>query len=113
MEKYSEDRPWGHFEQFCHNELCTVKIITVDPNQELSLQYHNHRDEFWRVISGNGKIVKGDDTIDAKEGDEFFIPCKTKHRMVTNDSTMKVLEISFGEFDENDIVRLEDKYNRI
>jgi len=110
--KYKEERPWGNFEQFTHNEISTVKILNVIPNQELSLQYHNHRDEFWRVISGKPIIVLGEETIPAKEGDEFFIPRGTKHRIKTEEHPGSLLEISFGNFDENDIVRLEDKYNR-
>jgi mannose-6-phosphate isomerase-like protein (cupin superfamily) len=78
MEKYSEERPWGNFVQFCHNETCTVKIITVKPNRALSLQYRNKRDEFWKVISGKGRIVLGEKTIDAKMGDEFFIKKRRK-----------------------------------
>jgi mannose-6-phosphate isomerase-like protein (cupin superfamily) len=112
MEKYSEERPWGNFVQFCHNETCTVKIITINPGQALSLQYHNKRDEFWKVISGKGQIVVGEKSSDAKIGDEFFIQKGEKHRMMTIDSEMKVMEISFGQFDEDDIVRLEDIYQR-
>ena len=32
--------------------------------------------------------------------------------MMTTNDTLEIMEISFGEFDENDIVRLEDDYNR-
>jgi len=112
MKKYTEERPWGKFEQFCHNEKVTVKIITVKPDSKLSLQYHNHRDEFWRIVEGSGQIILGEELIDVKVSDEFFIPKKTKHRIITNNNSLKVLEVSFGEFDEKDIVRLEDKYNR-
>ncbi len=112
MKKYIEERPWGSFEQFCENEVCTVKIINVKPNEELSLQYHRYRDEFWKIISGRATIVVGEESHDGKEGDEFFIPRLTKHRIKTGDSPVRVLEISFGKFDEGDIVRLEDKYKR-
>ena len=112
MKKYTEERPWGKFEQFCHNEKVTVKIITVKPNSKLSLQYHNHRDEFWRIVEGNGQIILKGELINVKVGDEFFIPKKVEHRIITNNNSLKVLEVSFGEFDEKDIIRLEDKYNR-
>ncbi len=111
MKKYSE-RPWGNFEQFCKNEKCTVKILSVKPNSELSLQYHNHRDEFWKVIKGEATMVIGDKEIPGKEGDEFLIPRGKKHRIKTGNSAVKVLEISFGQFDELDEVRIEDKYKR-
>ena len=110
--KYIEQKPWGQFEQFTHNEPVTVKIITVNPNQALSLQYHHNREEFWKVIFGKGEVTIGDTICQAQEGDEFFIAHGQKHRIQTNSSLVKVLEISFGDFDENDIVRLEDKYNR-
>jgi mannose-6-phosphate isomerase-like protein (cupin superfamily) len=112
MKKYKEERPWGNFERFCHNEKVTVKIIQVNPNEELSLQYHHNRDEFWKVIEGVGDIVIGDETLVGSKGDEFFIPRETKHQIITSNSTISIMEISFGDFDENDIVRLSDKYNR-
>ena len=112
-EKYTEERPWGKFEQFCHNQVCTVKILSVEPQKKISLQYHHHRDEFWRVIEGKAKIVLGDDTHEANVGDEFFIKREQKHRIMTEESPVKIIEISFGEFDEEDIVRLEDEYDRV
>ncbi|MFA7314413.1 MAG: phosphomannose isomerase type II C-terminal cupin domain [Candidatus Magasanikbacteria bacterium] len=112
MQKYTEERPWGKFKQFCHNEQVTVKIISVKPHSKLSLQYHHKRDEFWRVVSGKGQIIIGEEIIDVQIGDEHFIPKTTKHRMMTKNDELEIMEISFGEFDENDIIRLEDNYNR-
>ena len=112
MDKYLEERPWGKFEQFCHNEKVTVKIITVRPHSKLSLQYHRNRDEFWRVIEGKGEVVLGEKTLKAERNDEFFIPKETEHRMMTQDKTLEIMEISFGDFDENDIVRIDDIYQR-
>ncbi|HPL93027.1 MAG TPA: phosphomannose isomerase type II C-terminal cupin domain [bacterium] len=109
---YEENRPWGNFRQFCLNSKVTVKILTVKANSVLSLQYHTQRSEFWRVVKGEGFVVKNDEEIPAQEGDEFFIPQGTTHRLKTGDKEMQVLEISFGNFDENDIVRLEDNYGR-
>lgn len=48
----------------------------------------------------------------AQKDDEFFIPQGTKHRIKTDKTTVEWLELSFGDFDENDIVRLEDSYGR-
>ena len=112
MKTYTEERPWGKFEQFCKNEKTTVKILTVNPNGELSLQFHHNRDEFWHVIDGTGDIIIGTETKTGKKGDEFFIPRETNHRIKANASSISILEIAFGDFDENDIVRLADKYNR-
>ena len=110
--KHAEQKPWGGFEQFTHNEPSTVKILTINPHEALSLQYHRSRDEFWKVLSGSATITVGDSTHHANEGDEFFISQGQKHRIQTEEYPTKILEISFGDFDEFDIVRLEDKYNR-
>ena len=106
-------RPWGNFRQFTTNNPFTVKIILVKKGEAFSLQYHNKRSEFWRIISGTPEITIGDSVVEAKMGDEFQIPKKTKHRVRSLDTDTEFLEISSGEFDENDIVRLEDKYGRI
>ena len=113
IKKYYEKRPWGNFEQFTHQEPTNVKILTIQPSQSLSLQYHNKRSEYWKVIFGWGKITVEDTVHNATEGDEFLINKGEKHRIETDSSKIKVLEISFGDFDKNDIVRIEDKYNRI
>ena len=111
-ETYIEQRPWGKFEQFTHDESTTVKILSINSQETLSLQYHRHREEFWKIISGNALVTIGDITCQADEEDEFFIAKGQKHRIETEGCSVKVLEISFGNFDENDIVRLKDKYKR-
>ena len=111
-QKHIVEKPWGRFEQFTKQEPVTVKILTINPNECLSLQYHHKREEFWKIISGEGEITLGDSTMSAHEGDEYFIARKQKHTIRAGKVQVRVLEISFGDFDENDIVRLEDKYNR-
>ncbi len=106
-------KPWGSFVSFTNNEVSTVKLLYITKGEEFSLQYHLNRDEFWRVIKGSPKIIIGEKTIDSGEGEEFFVPAKTNHRVGAPIDDVVILEISKGVFDENDIVRLEDKYNRI
>lgn len=94
------------------NTATTVKIITVAPDQILSLQSHKKRSEFWKVISGSG-FVEIDGAREAVDlGDEKMIPLGAKHRMQAGPNGMRILEIAFGEFDEEDIIRYEDKYGR-
>jgi mannose-6-phosphate isomerase len=107
------EKPWGKFEQYTHNALSTVKIITVQPGGALSLQYHHRRDELWVVLDAGAQIQLGDIDIRPRVGDRVFIPRKTAHRLsAAGDRAVRILEVSFGEFDEDDIVRLEDVYGR-
>lgn len=112
FEIYQEERPWGNFRQFTHNSPSTVKIISIKPNTSLSLQYHNNRTEFWKILSGHPVVTTGEQKIKANPGDEFKIEKLQPHRLEAEDETVQVLEIAFGNFDESDIIRLEDKYGR-
>lgn len=106
-------KPWGSFTTFTKNELSTVKLLYVTHGEQLSLQYHENREEFWKVMKGNPEIIVGDRTEYLKEGDEVVIPTHTNHRISAPNDDVVILEISKGEFDEDDIVRIEDKYNRV
>ena len=107
-----EERPWGNFERFTLNEKTTVKIVTVSEGESISLQTHEHRDEFWRVIKGAGVIRIGDKDNEAREGDSFFCKRGSEHRVTGGVGGTVFLEIAFGDFSENDITRLEDRYGR-
>tara|TARA_Y100000310_G_scaffold144610_1_gene143865 strand:+ start:8573 stop:8923 length:351 start_codon:yes stop_codon:yes gene_type:complete len=109
---YVEKRPWGMFEQFTLNEVSTVKILTIKKKEHPSLQYHHRRSEFWRVLDGRLIVTIGKRKRRVKKGDEVFIPKKTLHTATALTRNAKVLEISYGEFDEKDIVRVQDKYGR-
>jgi mannose-6-phosphate isomerase-like protein (cupin superfamily) len=107
-----EERPWGSFERFTLNDPSTVKMITVSPGEAFSLQTHEHRDEFWRVLSGSGSITSGSETRNANPGDSFFTRRGEMHRAEAGPDGLTFLEIALGEFDENDITRLKDRYGR-
>jgi mannose-6-phosphate isomerase-like protein (cupin superfamily) len=109
---YSEERPWGHFERYSLNESITVKLVYVAPNRRLSLQFHNKRDEFWKVIRGPAEVRIDDNTRLLIENESIAIPRKTVHRLGALDAPVTILEISYGQFDEADIVRLQDDYSR-
>ncbi len=106
-----EERPWGSFLTFCKNEKCTVKILNINKNEKLSLQKHKKRKEVWYVLEPV-KIQKGDKIFRAKRGEKVTIPKNVKHRIIGLNKDGKVLEISFGKFDEKDEIRMEDKYGR-
>lgn len=112
FQSFRVQRPWGYFLQFCKNTPATVKIIVVKSGEILSLQSHTKREEFWRVMAGQGVVQIGDKRKNIKSGDELIIPIGEKHRLSAGATDLTVLEISLGDFAEDDIIRYEDKYNR-
>ena len=108
-----DDRPWGWFRRYAHNELCTVKVIEVRPGEALSRQRHQHRDELWVALDAGLRIELDGDEVVAERGQEFYVPRGTVHRVTgAGDAPARFLEVAFGEFDEDDIERLDDRYGR-
>jgi len=113
LKPFTIERPWGNFRQFNQNSPVTVKILTVKENEELSLQSHAKRAEFWRVLKGNGIMETGENKHDVVPGYEQNIPIGVKHKIIAGPSGIQILEIAIGDFlEEKDEVRYEDKYGR-
>ncbi len=107
------ERPWGSFEQFTANQISTVKIVAVNPQQRLSLQSHQHREELWIALD-DGVVTEINGTKRyLNKGDKVVVPKEAKHRLSSETEPVRVLEIAFGNFDENDITRHEDDFGRI
>jgi mannose-6-phosphate isomerase-like protein (cupin superfamily) len=105
-------RPWGNFKQFVLNKKCTVKILEINPKQELSLQFHNKREETWYFLD-DAFVQIGNRKKRVKQGSLIKVPRKTSHRIIATHKRVRVLEISLGEFKEGDEVRLKDDYGRL
>lgn len=108
-----DHRPWGKFRVYPHHAIGSLKIITVQPGGMLSLQYHNHRSEFWVVLDAGLEITVGDRTWMPQPGEEIFIPAKAQHRLhCRGEHPARIMEIWLGDSSEEDIIRLDDVYGR-
>ena len=106
-------RPWGTYETLLDDDNYKVKRIIILPQQQISLQFHNDREEHWTIVSGSGTVRVGDDTFKAVLGSRFFINKRQIHRATADkDSHLVFVEVQLGDCNENDIVRLEDQYGR-
>ena len=108
-------RPWGFYKTTVLNEMFQGKVIYVSPNQKLSLQSHQRREEYWMIVKGEGLIQLGDSVHPVHPGSTFFIPKGCRHRISNTSSTETLIftEVQLGDyFGEDDIERYEDIYNR-
>jgi mannose-1-phosphate guanylyltransferase/mannose-6-phosphate isomerase len=106
------ERPWGSFKQYANNEAVTVSLMTVQSDQRLSLQSHTGRAELWIVLDDGATVQVDDHILHPKAGDEIWIPAKAKHRLSSTGSTVRVLEVAFGNWQQADITRYEDDFQR-
>ena len=111
----SEVSPCGRFFVLHDEPNYKIKRIEVDPGGRLSYQYHSRRSEAWTIVEGVGSITLDGKIKDYTEGETVLIPQGIKHR-IENKATKKIvfIEVQTGSyFGEDDIVRIEDDYNRV
>jgi mannose-1-phosphate guanylyltransferase/mannose-6-phosphate isomerase len=108
-------RPWGDYESIDNGNRYQVKRLTVNPGATLSLQMHHHRAEHWIVVKGTARVTRGEESFLLAENESTFIPLGVKHRLENPGSIpLEIIEVQSGSYlGEDDIVRFEDKYNRI
>lgn len=108
------ERPWGKYYVLQDEEHFKLKRIEVNPGQRLSYQYHYKRQEFWTVVQGKAVVTLEDEEHFLKYGESIFIPREAKHRIENRGTeTLAFIEVQTGTyFGEDDIVRIEDDYER-
>ncbi|MCF6777264.1 phosphomannose isomerase type II C-terminal cupin domain [Thiotrichales bacterium 19X7-9] len=107
-------RPWGTYQTLALANGYQVKTITVNPGGILSLQKHFKRAEHWVVVKGNPTFTIGDDKKTYQVNDHVYIQKEQIHRMENHtDTPCEIIEVQIGHYlGEDDIVRIEDVYNR-
>jgi D-beta-D-heptose 7-phosphate kinase/D-beta-D-heptose 1-phosphate adenosyltransferase len=109
-------RPWGEFYGWDAGKEWKLKTIYIAPGKRLSLQYHHHRREHWMLVEGDATATIHDakgapQVIPMKKGEALYVDVGATHRLESKKGGI-VVEIALGNFDENDIVRVEDDHGR-
>jgi mannose-1-phosphate guanylyltransferase/mannose-6-phosphate isomerase len=107
-------RPWGYYQGVDGGDRYQVKRIVVTPGGKLSLQKHFHRSEHWVVVKGTAEVAIGDDIRIIHENESIYVPIGKTHRLVNPGKiALELIEVQVGSYlGEDDIVRLEDVYQR-
>ena len=107
-------RPWGYFDSIDYGEGFQVKRIFVKPGAKLSLQKHQKRAEHWVVVKGIALVTCGEKKYKLTENEATYIPKGEIHRLENQENiALEIIEIQTGNYlGEDDIIRLEDDYER-
>jgi mannose-1-phosphate guanylyltransferase/mannose-6-phosphate isomerase len=108
-------RPWGYYESIDSSTGFQVKRLMVEPGEAISLQLHYRRAEHWIVVSGTARVTRGDEPMTLSRNESTYIPVGMKHRLENpGKERLYIIEVQSGDYlGEDDIVRFEDRYNRI
>ncbi len=107
-------RPWGYYQGVDQGSRYQVKRISVKPGGRLSLQKHHHRAEHWVVVKGTAEVTRNDEIILLHENESVYLPIGSVHRLANPGKIeLELIEVQTGSYlGEDDIVRIEDVYNR-
>ena len=107
-------RPWGYYQSIDHGSRYQVKRIVVRPDGRLSLQKHYHRAEHWIVVRGAAEVTVNGTVKLVHENESIYLPIGSDHRLANPGKIdLELIEVQTGSYlGEDDIVRLEDVYNR-
>ena len=109
------NKPWGFEIIWSHCNKFVGKILYINTGHKLSRQYHKQKEETIFVLSGKlclevGTPDKKIEKFDLEKGQSFHIAPGTVHRFCAPYGDVELAEVSTPELD--DVVRLEDDYNR-
>ena len=107
------DKPWGYELRFAETDRYAGKVLFVKAGSQLSLQYHDRKDEAFYVQQGTLDLVLGTGDEQRVErlgpGESRRIAPKTIHRFRAVSDCL-LFEVSTPEL--TDVVRIEDDYGR-
>jgi len=108
-------RPWGEYYGWDSGKGWNLKTIYLKRGKRVSLQYHNNREEWWLLVEGDATATMRESrstrSFPLKKGEVFRVRKKQIHRLSSKMGGV-VVEVAYGNFDEKDIVRLEDDFGR-
>jgi mannose-1-phosphate guanylyltransferase/mannose-6-phosphate isomerase len=107
-------RPWGSYRNIERKDNYLIKKICIKPGAFISLQKHEHRDEYWTIIKGSGLLEIGGREKNVSIGDQIIVKKKELHRIGNvGQDNLEIIEIQMGEIiSEEDITRYKDDYGR-
>ncbi|MCS3462825.1 mannose-1-phosphate guanylyltransferase [Citrobacter sp. JUb117] len=107
-------RPWGKYDSIDTGERYQVKRLTVKPGEGISLQMHHHRAEHWIIVAGTAQVMVNDKIRLLGENESVYVPVGAKHCLENPGKIpLELIEVRSGSYlEEDDIVRLADRYGR-
>ena len=104
-------RQWGEWRVIETGWKYKVKKLVIEPGKSISLQHHDHRDEFWVITEGNCIVQLDDRSWKGAPGTPLFIRKGVKHKVTcTGDEPLVAIEIQYGDItSEDDITRYEEE----
>lgn len=107
-----EKRIWGEyrvldFQSYDNGKKCLTKELVVIPTKHISYQRHQHRNEIWTFVKGEGLLVINGKVTKVHAGDNAYIKAGDLHAIKAIED-LHIIEVQIGdELIEEDIERFD------
>ena len=89
------EKSWGSFRVLdIEDESMTIKV-TLMPGHKMNYHSHEHRDEVWTIVQGNGQAILDDEIKDVRPGDVLTMKAGCKHTIAAV-TELKLIEVQLG-----------------
>lgn len=90
------EKSWGNFKVIDVNDSSMTVHVTLLPGHRMNYHSHQHRDEIWNVISGNGTVLIDGMEQKVKPGDVVTMASGCRHTIIAGDTRLELIEVQIG-----------------
>ena len=104
------EKSWGSFKVIDIDSASMTIKVTLNAGHRMNYHSHQHRDEVWTVIAGEGKTVVDGMEQNVKAGDVITMSAGCRHTIIAA-TELKLIEVQLGEaIDVHDKQKFELEY---
>ena len=100
------EKSWGDYLILAVEENGLVIRVNLEPRKNMNYHMHEHRDENWVILSGNGFVVIDGKKRTVHPGDSIFIKRGAYHTVQADDELV-IIEVQIGKE-----ISIEDKHKK-
>lgn len=89
------EKSWGSFRVLDVGDGSLTIKVTLNPGHSMNYHSHEHRDEIWNVISGQGRTVVDEREQSVKAGDVICMKAGCRHTVIA-DTELQMIEVQLG-----------------
>lgn len=104
------EKSWGSFKVIDIDKASMTIKVTLNAGHRMNYHSHQHRDEVWTVIAGEGKTIVDGMEQNVKAGDVITMSAGCRHTVIA-ETELKLIEVQLGEaIDVHDKQKFELEY---
>ena len=104
------EKSWGSFKVIDIDSASMTIKVTLNAGHRMNYHSHQHRDEVWTVIAGEGKTIVDGMEQNVKAGDVITMSAGCRHTVIA-ETELKLIEVQLGEaIDVHDKRKFELEY---